>query len=170
MRSPTSLLVMLWVLVSIALTADSVHLSGTSQLATHGTSLCASPRHRAFPQANSPLLGVASQLPPHERLVHAQDRSRQVALTQKLGPGAFKASILEAASVNVKSFAHGGMSLLLDLASSSNDVLDFIGNNTNSVFSRSEPSEEGNAASGRKHVAYTSIALVLVMLFFAVWM
>ncbi|KAI8683711.1 hypothetical protein NCS57_00035900 [Fusarium keratoplasticum] len=149
MRSPTSLLVLLWALVSIALAADSVHLSGTSQLATHG---------------------VASQLPPHERLVHAQDRSRQVALTQKLAPGAFKASILEAASVNVKSFAHGGMSLLLDLASSSNDVLDFIGNNTNSVFSRSEPSEEGNAASGRKHVAYTSIALVLVMLFFAVWM
>ncbi|RSL77853.1 hypothetical protein CEP51_008704 [Fusarium floridanum] len=145
MRSPTSLLVLLWTLVSIALAAESVHISGTSQLATHG---------------------VASQLPP----VHAQDRSRQVALTQKLGPGALKASILEAASINVKSFAHGGMSLLLDLASSSNDVLDFIGNGTNAVFSRSEPSEEGNAASGRKHVAYTSIALVLVMLFFAVWM
>ncbi|KAM0430483.1 hypothetical protein ACHAPT_005830 [Fusarium lateritium] len=151
MRSPTSLLLLLCAMVSIALAADSVHLSGTSQFATHG---------------------VASQLPPNERLVRAQDRARQVALTQKLGPGAFKASILEAASVNVKSFAHGGMSLLLDLASSSNDVLDFIGNGTNAVFSsRSEPSsEEGNAASGRKHVAYTSIALVLVMLFFAVWM
>ncbi|EEU44181.1 uncharacterized protein NECHADRAFT_30058 [Fusarium vanettenii 77-13-4] len=163
MRSPTSLLVLLWTMVSIALAADSVHLSGTSQLATHGR---VTPRKLTAPS----LLGVASQLPPHERLVHAQDRSRQAALTQKLGPGAFKVSILKAASVNVKSFAHGGMSLLLDLASSSNDVLDFIGNNTNSVFSRSEPSEEGNAASGRKHVAYTSIALVLVMLFFAVWM
>ncbi|KAJ4320054.1 hypothetical protein N0V84_006039 [Fusarium piperis] len=149
MRSPTSFLFLLWALVSITLAAESVHLSGTSQLATRG---------------------VASQLPPHDRLVHARDRARQVALTQKLGPGAFKVSILEAASVNVKSFAHGGMSLLLDLASSSNDVLDFIGNGTNAVFSRSEPSEEGNAASGRKRVAYTSIALVLVMLFFAVWM
>lgn len=81
-----------------------------------------------------------------------------------------KVSLVETASVNVKAFAHGGMSFLFGLASSSNDVLDYINNGTTSVFSRSVASEEGSAASGRKHVAYTSIALVLVMLFFAVWM
>ncbi|KAF4465069.1 hypothetical protein FALBO_8086 [Fusarium albosuccineum] len=147
MRSPISLLALLCALFSIAFAVDTVHLSGASQLATHG---------------------VASQIPTQNRLIRAEERTRQAALTQKLGSSAFKASIVEAASVNAKAVAHS-IGLLLDLASS-NDVLDFIGNGTTSVFSRSEPNQEGNAASGRKHVAYTSIALVLVMLFFAVWM
>jgi hypothetical protein len=116
-------------------------------------------------------LGVASQLPCRDQAIYVQDRvrSRQAALSQMLGHGA-KVSLVETASVNVKAFAHGGMSFLFGLASSSNDVLDYINNGTTSVFSRSVASEEGSAASGRKHVAYTSIALVLVMLFFAVWM
>jgi hypothetical protein len=80
-----------------------------------------------------------------------------------------KVSIVETASINVKALANGGMSFLFGLASSSNDVLDYINNGT-TVISRSITGEEGSAASGRKHVAYTSIALVLVMLFFAVWM
>ncbi|KAM5342968.1 hypothetical protein ACJ41O_013934 [Fusarium nematophilum] len=146
MRSPVSFLALLCALISLTLAANSVHLSQ--------------------PASN----GVASQLPPQDRLIRAEECARQAALTQRLGSGALKASIVEAASVNVKAFAHGGMSLLLDLASSSNDVLDFIGNGTTAVFSKSEPSEEGSGASGRKHVAYTSIALVLVMLFFTVWM
>ncbi|KAF5019034.1 hypothetical protein F66182_8969 [Fusarium sp. NRRL 66182] len=151
MRSPISLLIFLCVFVALAFAAD-VHLSDnrapTSQFATHG---------------------VASQLPSRDRVVHTQDHTRQAALSQILGTGA-KVSIVKTASVNVKAFAHGGMSFLFGLASSSNDVLDYINNGTTSVFARSEPSEEGSAASGRKHVAYTSIALVLVMLFFAVWM
>lgn len=115
--------------------------------------------------------GVASQLPCRDQAIYVQDRvrSRQAALSQMLGHSA-KVSLVETASVNVKAFAHGGMSFLFGLASSSNDVLDYINNGTTSVFSRSVASEEGSAASGRKHVAYTSIALVLVMLFFAVWM
>ncbi|KAG8675585.1 hypothetical protein FPOAC2_01649 [Fusarium poae] len=149
MRSP---LFLLCAFMSLAIAAE-VHMSGnrapTSQFATHG---------------------VASQLPCRDQAIHTQDRvrARQAALSQMLGHSA-KASIVETASVNVKAFANGGMSFLFGLASSSNDVLDYINNGT-TVFSRSVTGEEGSAASGRKHVAYTSIALVLVMLFFAVWM
>ncbi|KAL4727396.1 hypothetical protein ACLX1H_006308 [Fusarium chlamydosporum] len=151
MRSP--LFFLLCTFMSLAIAAE-VHMSGnrapTSQFATHG---------------------VASQLPCRDQAILTQDRvrARQAALSQMLGHSA-KVSLVETASVNVKAFAHGGMSFLFGLASSSNDVLDYINNGTTSVFSRSVSSEEGSAASGRKHVAYTSIALVLVMLFFAVWM
>ncbi|KAF4979412.1 hypothetical protein FZEAL_4389 [Fusarium zealandicum] len=153
MRSPISLLILLCALLSMAYAADSVHLTGNragvSQAATRG---------------------MATEVNLHRRLIRAEERARQAALTQKLDSGALKVSFAQVASVNVKAFAQGGMTLLLDLASSSNDVLDYIGNGTNAVFSRSEPSEEDNAASGRRRVAYTSVALVLVMLFFAVWM
>ncbi|KAF5596275.1 hypothetical protein FPANT_4363 [Fusarium pseudoanthophilum] len=151
MRSPISLLILLCAFMALACAAE-VHISNnrapTSQFATHG---------------------VTSQLPNRDRDIHPQDRARQIALSQMIGSSA-KVSIVETASLNVKAFAHGGMSFLFGLASSSNDVLDYINNGTNSVFSRSVTSEEGSGASGRKHVAYTSIALVLVMLFFAVWM
>ncbi|KAF4994892.1 hypothetical protein FGRMN_5489 [Fusarium graminum] len=151
MRSPAFISLLMCLFMSLALAAG-VHLSDnrapTSQFAAHG---------------------VASQLPCRDQAIHAQDRARQIALSQMLETGV-KVSIVEAASVNVKAFAHGGMSFLFGLASSSNDVLDYINNGTTSVFSRSISNEEGSAASGRKHVAYTSIALVSVMLFFAVWM
>ncbi|KAH7257571.1 hypothetical protein BKA59DRAFT_451607 [Fusarium tricinctum] len=151
MRSSTFSLFLLSLFMSWAFAAQ-VHISGnrapTSQFTAHG---------------------VASQLPSRDRAIIAQDRARQVALSQMLETGP-KVSIVETASVNVKAFAQGGMSFLFGLASSSNDVLDYINNGTTSVFSRSVTSEKGSAASGRKHVAYTSIALVLVMLFFAVWM
>ncbi|KAJ4261491.1 hypothetical protein NW762_006916 [Fusarium torreyae] len=153
MRSPISLLILLCALISVSFAVDVVRLSDnrapTSQFATHG---------------------VASQLPCRDRAIQAQERARQAAMSQMLGTNTLKVSIVEAASVNVKAFAHGGISFLFGLASSSNDVFDYINNGTTSVFSRSEPTEAGSAASGRKHVAYTSIALVLVMLFFAVWM
>jgi hypothetical protein len=150
MRSP--LLILLCAFMSLTVAAE-VHMSGnrapTSQFATHG---------------------VASQLPCRDQAIHTQDRvrARQAALSQMLGHSA-KVSIVETASINVKALANGGMSFLFGLASSSNDVLDYINNGT-TVISRSITGEEGSAASGRKHVAYTSIALVLVMLFFAVWM
>ncbi|SPJ89633.1 uncharacterized protein FTOL_12994 [Fusarium torulosum] len=157
MRSPTSLIFLFTLFMSLAFAAQ-VHISGnrapTSQFTAHVLTI-------------SP--GVASQLPSRDRAIIAQDRARQVALSQMLETGV-KVSIVETASVNVKAFAQGGMSFLFGLASSSNDVLDYINNGTTSVFSRSVTSEKGSAASGRKHVAYTSIALVLVMLFFAVWM
>ncbi|RGP68002.1 hypothetical protein FLONG3_8337 [Fusarium longipes] len=151
MRSP--LLFLLCAFMSLAVAAE-VHMSGnrapTSKFATHG---------------------VASQLPCRDKAIHNQDRvrARQAALSQMLDHSA-KVSLVETASVNVKAFAHGGMSFLFGLASSSNEVFDYINNGTTSVFSRSVTGEEGSAASGRKRVTYTSIALVLVMLFFAVWM
>ncbi|PTD13083.1 hypothetical protein HYE67_009446 [Fusarium culmorum] len=160
MRS--SLLFLLCAFMSLAIAAE-VHMSGnrapTSQFATHEGSF-------KYLQ----LQGVASQLPCRDQAIHTQDRVRvrQAALLQMHGHSA-KASIVQTASVNVKAFANGGMSFLFGLASSSNDVLDYINNGT-TVFSRSVTGEKGSAASGRKHVAYTSIALVLVMLFFAVWM
>ncbi|EYB27234.1 hypothetical protein FG05_01455 [Fusarium graminearum] len=149
MRSP--LLFLLCAFMSLAIAAE-VHMS-----------------ERPFKY--SQLQGVASQLPCRDQAIHTQDRVRvrQAALSQIHGHSA-KASIVQTASVNVKAFANGGMSFLFGLASSSNDVLDYINNGTTSVFSRSVTGEKGSAASGRKHVAYTSIALVLVMLFFAVWM
>lgn len=78
-------------------------------------------------------------------------------------------SLVQVASVNVKALAHGGISYLFDLASSNDGVGD-VGNGTAIVFPKPELSQNNQGFSGRKHVAYTSIALVLVMLFFTVWM
>lgn len=92
---------------------------------------------------------------------------------EKLSPSTFSVSPIEAASFNVKAVAHVGINILLDLASSNSLVGYLIGNET-TTFPKSDSTDDvvkdGSAASGRRQITGMSVALVIVMIFFAVWM
>lgn len=117
--------------------------------------------------------GIASQLPPQDRLVASDDHDSSPRLIEKLSSTTFSVSSVEAASLNVRAVAYVGISILFDLASSNSVVGFLIGNDSTSTFAKSDftdVDDNGNAASGRRHITGMSVALVIVMLFFAVWM
>ncbi|KAF7541343.1 hypothetical protein G7Z17_g11990 [Cylindrodendrum hubeiense] len=146
--------------VSLALAPNPVHASG----------------NRALIADASPFVsnGIASQLPPQERRRITSDERGSPRLVEKLSTRTFSVSPIEAASFNVKAVAHVGINLLLDLASSNSVVGYLIGNETTTKFARSDSTDaivdDGSAASGRRQITGMSVALVIVMIFFAVWM
>ncbi|KAH6999808.1 hypothetical protein EDB80DRAFT_123743 [Ilyonectria destructans] len=146
--------------VALALAPNPVHVSGNRALVADASAFVSN--------------GIASQLPPQDRrLVTSDDRDSAPRLVEKLSPSTFSVSPIEAASFNVKAVAHVGINILLDLASSNSLVGYLIGNET-TTFPKSDSTDDvvkdGSAASGRRQITGMSVALVIVMIFFAVWM
>ncbi|KAK7419151.1 hypothetical protein QQX98_003490 [Neonectria punicea] len=146
--------------LSLATAAEPVHVSGNNRQLVAGASAFVSN-------------GIASQLPPQDRIVASDNHRSSPRLVEKLASTTFSVSNIETASLNVRAVAHVGMSILLDLASSNSVVGFLLGNDSTSTFAKSDftdVDDNGNAASGRRHITGMSVALVIVMLFFAVWM
>ncbi|KAH7153223.1 hypothetical protein EDB81DRAFT_450376 [Dactylonectria macrodidyma] len=149
-------------------------------LASLATAFAPNPVHvsdnRALIVDASPIVsnGIASQLPPQDRRRITSDESDSPRLVQKLSSVTFAVSPIEAASINVKAVAHVGINLLLNLASSNGVVGYLIGNETTTLFAKSDSVPDGvidgSAMSGRRQITGMSVALVIVMIFFAVWM
>ncbi|KAK7427538.1 hypothetical protein QQZ08_005981 [Neonectria magnoliae] len=145
--------------LSLATAAEPVHFSGNRQLVAGASAFVSN--------------GIASQLPPQDRIVASDNHRSSPRLVEKMASTTFSVSNIETASLNVRAVAHVGMSILLDLASSNSVVGFLLGNGSTSTFAKSDftdVDENGNAASGRRHITGMSVALVIVMLFFAVWM
>ncbi|KPM40367.1 hypothetical protein AK830_g6194 [Neonectria ditissima] len=144
--------------LSLAAAAEPVRVSGNRQLMADASAFAPN--------------GIASQLPPQDRLVASDKHDSSPRLVEKLASTSFSVSNVEAASLNMRAVAHVGISILLDLASSNSVVGFLIGNDSASASAKSDFTDDdnGNAASGRRHITGMSVALVIVMLFFAVWM
>lgn len=121
------------------------------------------------------MIGIASQLPlRNHRRITSEESDSSPRLVQKLSAVTFAVSPIEAASANVKAVAHVGINLILDLASSHGVVGYLIGNETTTLFAKSDSVadvvNDGSAMSGRRQITGMSVALVIVMIFFSVWM
>lgn len=137
-------------------------------------------------------IGIASHLPPHDISVVNTPSTTTPRLVQKLALDDTSSSSLGA--FNVKAVAYVGISFFLDLAAPTNSLVNFlVGNDTANLFAKTAPAGNdavdykqladvevvvfddecdgaAGAASPRRKIAGMSVALVLVMIFFTVWM